>query len=25
VSLDEGLKRTIDWFSQHPDLVGTRP
>jgi dTDP-glucose 4,6-dehydratase len=21
VSLDEGLKRTIDWFSQHPDVV----
>ena len=23
VSLDDGLKRTIDWFSQHPDVVGT--
>jgi dTDP-glucose 4,6-dehydratase len=23
VSLDEGLKRTIDWFSQHPDVVRT--
>ena len=21
VALDEGLKRTIDWFSQHPDVV----
>jgi dTDP-glucose 4,6-dehydratase len=23
VSLDDGLKRTIDWFAQHPDVVGT--
>jgi dTDP-glucose 4,6-dehydratase len=21
VSLEDGLKRTIEWFSQHPDLV----
>jgi dTDP-glucose 4,6-dehydratase len=24
VSLDEGLKRTIDWFCQHPDVVDAR-
>jgi dTDP-glucose 4,6-dehydratase len=24
IPLDEGLKRTIDWFAEHPDIVGAR-